>query len=60
MSNASPTSPASAAAACVGRVRQSALDLGDDFFAPPETLRRRVLAVLCGDSETPAKYRESG
>jgi hypothetical protein len=27
-----------------------ALDLGDDFFAPPETLRRRVLAVLCSDT----------
>jgi hypothetical protein len=27
-----------------------ALDLGDDFFAPPEALRRRVLAILRGDS----------
>lgn len=32
---------------------KAALDLGDDFFASPETLRRCVLAVLCGDSETP-------
>ena len=27
---------------------KAALDLGDDFFAPPETLRRRVLAILAG------------
>ncbi|MGE0260226.1 MAG: hypothetical protein AB7H71_19125 [Alphaproteobacteria bacterium] len=28
-----------------------ALDLGDDFFAPPETLRRRVVAALrCDDA----------
>src|SRR4051794_34338077 len=26
-----------------------ALDLGDDFFAPPEALRRRCLAILGGD-----------
>jgi hypothetical protein len=36
-----------------GRVHRArppaALDLGDDFFAPPETLRRRVLAVLRSD-----------
>ena len=28
----------------------AALDLVDDFFAPPEALRRRVLAVLRSDS----------
>ena len=27
----------------------AALDLGDDFFAPPEALRRRVLAILRSD-----------
>jgi hypothetical protein len=27
-----------------------ALDLGDDFFAPPEALRRRCVAILGGDS----------
>ncbi len=29
---------------------EAALDLGDDFFAPPETLRCRVLAMLRGES----------
>ena len=29
---------------------EAALDLGDDFFAPPEALRRRVVAMLRGDS----------
>lgn len=34
----------------VCRARPSAaLDLGDDFFAPPDTLHRRVLAVLRGE-----------
>ena len=29
---------------------EAALDLGDDFFAPPDALRRRVLAMLRGES----------
>ena len=33
-----------------GERPEATLDLGDEFFAPPETLRRRVLAVLRGDS----------
>jgi hypothetical protein len=36
-----------------GSVRRArppaALDLGDDFFAPPDALRRRVLALLQGE-----------